>query len=250
MFNLRNILYTTALVLLVSFNHASATPPDVITSHIVMLGSSSERVAFLVSTGFNHGSYYLMETRWFLLAMNLVDCSFLWESQGNVIVPEENYGETVYSTPDDILRIADAMEAWGIERSLGFFGDNCFPTYEVLRDYFIRDSSLCLEYDGKEFVFFDVRCFNPQNLAVMDTEYQQYHMPEGSPAVRELASLNELIFVNINRDSTKLVPRAAAFVEDVYLVVATVKDDNDVLFDLIFTIPTEEMLQARTFLLD
>lgn len=228
---------------------ASATPPDVMTADIVMLGGSSEKAVFLVSTGFNHGSYFLWETRWFLLAMDLTDYSFQWESQGSMMVADEDYGGVSFSRAEGAPTIAEALEDWDAVWSFSFNGNAFFTINENIWDYFIRDSVLCVRYDNEEFVFSGVRCFDPGNLAVLDTDFQEYYISEGTPVITEVCSLHELPRFYINDNGfIGLALQAIADFEDVYLLTATVEDDAP--FDVIFTIPVQEMNAARTFLFD
>ncbi len=239
-----------ALLFMVIPQESAATPPDIMTADIIMLGGSPEKAVFLVSTGFNLGSHYLWETRWFLLAMDLTDYSFEWESQGAMLTADEEYGGISFDRAEGAPTIGEALSNWNAESSFGFDGTSYFAVFEVLPDYFIRDSYLCARYGNEEYELQGARCFNPGNLAALDTEYHEFYIVEGSPVVREVQYLDQLPRFDCSEDgSVTLTMRAGAEFEDVYLLVATVTDD-EAPFDVIFTIPLKEYYEAWTFLFE
>lgn len=228
---------------------ALATPPDALSSDIVMLGGSPEKAVFLVRTYFNHGSYFLMENRWFLLAMDLTDYSFQWESQGSMMVADEDYGGVSFSKPEGVPTIVEALEDWGVESSFPFNGSPCF--YGNVWDYSIRDSELCAKFGNEEFVFSGARCFDLGNLAVLDTDSQEYYISEGTPIVTEVCSLHEMPRIySSDCSSMELTLQAVAWFEDVCLLIANIAVEDEGCYDVIFTIPVQEMNTARTALSD
>lgn len=238
------------LVLLVFPWPASATPPDILTADIVMLAGSPGKAVFFVNTGFNHGSHHLWETRWLLLAMDITDNSFQWESLGSMIVATEEYGGTGFSRTEGALTIPEALETWGVERSLRFKGDSYFAASNMILDYFIRDSLLYARCGDEVFAFHGARCFDPGDLAVLGTESEEYYIAEGTPVVREVDQLYELLrFFSYEDDTIGLILQAEVEFEDVYLLIATVMDEVAP-FDVIFTIPVLEMNEARAYLFE
>ncbi len=229
---------------------AWATPPDVMTTDIEVLAGSSEKAVFLVRTGFNHGSHYLWETRWFLLCMDLTDFSFQWESQGSIIEAEEEYGGIRFNSADGALTIAGALEEWGIQWSVNNNGDSYFTAGELRPEYFIRDSVLFARYNDEEYAFIGVRCFDPVNLAVLNTDFTEWYLPEDTPVITEIHSLNDLDrFSYPDNDTFRITAHSEGEFGNYYLLTATVEVDM-VPFDVIFTIPSEDMHAARSFLID
>ncbi len=227
-----------------------ATPPDAMTTDIEMLAGSSEKAVFLVRTVFNHGSHYLWETRWFLLCMNLTDFSFQWESQGSMMEAEEEFGGTSFSRAEGAPTIAEALEDWGVLWSINNNGDSYFRIRELKPEYFIRDSVLFALYNDEKYAFTGVRCFNPVNLAILNTDSAEWYIPGDTPVIEEIHSLNELArFSYQDNEFLVITVHSDGEFGDYYLLTATVEDDM-AHFDVIFTIPIEDMHAARSFLFD
>lgn len=221
-----------------------STPPDIMTADLVMVGGSDSTAVFLVSTGFNHGSHYLWETGWFLLAMDLRDFSFDWESLGSMMHAAEDFGGNSFETPLNAPSIPAALQEWGADRPLRFRGFTAFSPSADLPGYSIRDSLLIVRYGDSEYPLTGARCFDPGYLAVMDTEFQEYYVPPGENAVREIFPLQELPrFFEGTEGSVELRLMAEASLDTLHLFVMRVVSDA-MPFDVIFTVPLAEMQTA------
>lgn len=229
---------------------AAATPPDVFTADLVMLGSSAETAAFLVSTGFNLGSHYLWETRWFLLSMDLGDLSFQWEPMGSALYAAEEYGGCSYSPASGAPSIPQFLQGLDAELPCRFSGYPFYPTRESDFSYFLRDSALWAELDGKVHAFGSARCFDPVYLAMLGRDSEQcYPCCDGHPVyeIEDFGSITR--FYGMETDSIPLEPRSRAAIGDKYILVVSVPDDLAP-FDVIFVIPISEMDEARDAIVD
>ncbi|MCK5117231.1 MAG: hypothetical protein KAR44_11570 [Candidatus Aegiribacteria sp.] len=227
-----------------------ATPPDAMTTDIDMIAGSPEKAVFLVRTVFNHGSHYLWETRWFLLCMDLTDFSFQWESQGSMMEAEEEFGGISFSRVDGAPSIAGVLEDWGVLWSINNNGDSYFTISESKPEYFIRDSVLLARRNDEEYAFISARCFDPVNLAVLNTDSAEWYITADTPVIVEIHSLNELARLSFrDKDSLAITVHSDGEFENYYLLTATVEVDMAP-YDVIFTIPLEDMRAARSFLFD
>jgi len=239
------VLSALVLFLEAITHNASATPPDILTSDIIMMGASADRAVFLVATGFNLGSHYLWETKWFLLAMDLHDLSFEWVSLGGMMAAEEDFGGTVFYSSDEPVSIPGVLSNWNVEYELRFDGSLGYSADSYPQEYYIREGCLCVNTGSGEFRFSSVNCFDPSTLAVLGSEFEEYFIPNDSSVITDVIRLDELSRFFWNEvDSLPLAPQAAAEFGELYLLVTVVADDV-IPFDVIFTLPMEEQLEAR-----
>jgi hypothetical protein len=231
-------------------NVVHATPPDILTSDIIMIGGSPERVVFLLATGYNLGSHYLWETKWYLLGIDLTDLTFEWQSLGGMLAADEEFGGNRFYPPEESTSIPEALSSWGAEYELRFDGSLGYTPSSPLREFYIRDSSLYVNTGNDEYRFNGVSCFDPSNLAVFGTEHQEYFMAEDSSPIREVQRLDELSrFYWSESDSIPLTPQAGIDSAELYVLVAAVADDV-IPFDVIFTFPAAEYFEARDLCLE
>ena len=176
------------LVILVGFTIAGATPPDVITSDIIVLGVSSEKAVFLVKTGYNLGSHYLWESRWYYLCMDLSDFTFEFIFQGSQITASEEYGGSSYSPVSESMTIPGVLQHWGVDPIQQPGSSSCFEEMSCN----LSGDSLFLNGEKEEKVIPGVRCFDPGFLAVWNTEFQEFFIAGNESPVRELCFSTEV----------------------------------------------------------
>lgn len=171
--------------ILLCFSILRATPPDILTSEIVFLGGSSEKAVFLVKTGFNMGSHYLWENRWYYLSIDLSEFTFEYIFQGSIINASEDYGGVRYSPNAESMSIPQVLQYWEVN-DIDFHMGSSNPLWEEAgMNYSIRDNSFCI--DGEDDVVFPgVRCFDPGYLAIWNTEFEEYFLYDGECPVKEL----------------------------------------------------------------
>jgi len=250
---MRSLMCTKIILILLGFvliQSSYATPPDAMTTDIEMIAGSPEKAVFLVRTVFNHGSHYLWETRWFLLCMDFTDFSFQWVSQGSMMEAEEEFGGTRFIRAEGAPTIAGVLEDWGVLWSINNNGDSYFTISELKPEYFIRDSLLFARCNDEEYAFNGVRCFDPVNLAVLNTDSAEWYIHGDTPVIEEIHSLNELArFSYPDNEFLGITVHSEGEFGNYYLLTATVEVDMAP-FDVIFTIPIEDMHAARSFLFD
>lgn len=232
-----------AAVLLVVVSSASGTPPDVMTSNLVMLGASDSVVVFLAETGFNHGSHYLWEVRWFLLAMDLSDFSFQWQEMGSVMYADDDFGGTQYSPDAEMMTIPGFLELWDCRDPLDFRGQSWREPLDEL-DWFISDSSLFVSCDRDTIIFTGARFFDPLRLAAIGTDQEGYFIPDGGSAVREVDDLESLpCFFDFSTGRMDLTFIAGATLHGTRVFITGIPDEA-VPFEVILTIPADEYQSA------
>ena len=232
------------MLVLLTAGTVRSTPPDVMTADLALLGGSDSAAVFLVSTGFNRGSHYLWETRWFLLAMDLRDFSFDWENLGSMMHASEEFGGNGFETPLNAPSIPAALQEWGVDRPLRFRGDVPPGPSGGTPDYRIRDSLLFASRDGVEHPLTGALCFDPGYLAVVDTEFQEYYSPERDSIVRRVTRLQTLPrFFDGTEDLVLLQVIAEASLDTLHIMVMRVISDA-MPFDVIFTVPETEFRAA------
>lgn len=232
-------------LLVLSAAGASATPPDVYTADLVMLGGSDSLAVFLVSTGFNLGSHYLWETKWFLLAMELPGFSFRWRSLGSMVFAEDDYGGISYTPPNNATSIPEALSGWGVERPYSFRGFGRYTPFGEMFGYIIKDSLLHATYGGSSFPLPNARCFDPSPLAFPGTDLMRYcDVREDSP-VQEVTELQYLSrFPEGDGEWIELEVAAEASAGSLHISVMRLVGDA-MPFDVIFTVPLGDLEAAR-----
>jgi len=224
---------------------SSATPPDMFSSSMVMLGGTDSTLVFLVSTGFNHGSHYLWETRWFVLEMDLTDFSFHWYPQGSFMHAMEDYGGISSSADESALPIPVILAELGADRAWQFKGAPGFDSGRPGIQYCVVDSSLCARYGEGIYILQGARCFDPGGLAVLGTDSEPYYITDSGSPVREIDSFAELPrFWEL--DESRPLPleiTAWAPAGSLSVMVARVPDEMSS-FDVIVSLPERELRVA------
>lgn len=228
-----------AVLLSALVSSSPGTPPDIMTSELVMLGRSDSAVAFMVRTGFNHGSHYLWEVRWFMLLMEIDDLSFSWVGTGSVMYAEEDFGGIGFEPPVQEVSIPQLLEIWGCTEPLGFRGTPWITDQEEW--YAVRDSLLAVGLGDRSIPLPGARCFDPVLLSIMGTDFQQYYLPDTSTVIREVEGMDGIPrFFDFSTGFMELSVRSAADVDDMRVMIVGVPDEA-VPFELIMVIPLDEL---------
>ncbi len=210
-------MYKYLLVILVCFSVAGATPPDIITSDIILLGESSEKAVFLVKTGYNLGSHYLWESRWYYLCMNLSDFTFEYIFQGSMISASEDYGGVRYSPNSESLTIPGALQYWDVDNIQFYGSSSCFMTNLEEMNCNLMDNCLLVNSGENEIVIPEVRCFDPGYLAVWNTEFQEFFIQESDSPVRE---------VFFSAEVQEFEPAAGVQIGDAFLYIGQLSSED------------------------
>lgn len=193
------IIYKYLFVILTCSAILRATPPDVITSEIILLGGSPEKAVFLVKTGYNLGSHYLWESRWYYMCMDLSDFTFEFNFQGSLVSASEEYGGVRYSTDFESQSIPGILQFWDVNDIQFYTVSYSFPWDTEELNCSIQDNCLYLTGGEDEIVFPEVRCFDPGYLAVWNTDFEEFFMGEDDSPVRELDFSSEELVLEIDR---------------------------------------------------
>ena len=104
---------------LVASGVAHATPPDHLSSSAQVLCSHGDRVALLLRTMGNAGTYYITDTQWYLVMVDAASGDVQWRDHGAVVVNTVNLQEQG-DAPEVSYRVGDApplgrsLQEWGM----------------------------------------------------------------------------------------------------------------------------------------
>ena len=116
---MKRALVFVALWLTVVPVTALATPPDHLASRLEVLCSGGDRLAMLVHSVGNAGTYYITDNRWHLVMIDTASHAVEWQDHGAVAVNtvnalEEGDAPEVSYRTGDAAPLGASLQAWGV----------------------------------------------------------------------------------------------------------------------------------------